>query len=554
MSLLLEADLPAVTPTDAPHAIPRVQGWVTPAHLMMVAGFCLLFLYHNYLPLFHSDLWGHVAYGEWILTQRQLPTVDPFAELATGVPVWATAWLGQVIFALTDRALPLEGLAHLFALVVLATSLVMTAACFERAQRADVAVMAAVLAFGIAWSRHAVQRPEIFGQLGCAVLLLLLARWGWLGDRTSLFTRTQSTRRWVLVLGMTGLFTLWANLHGSFIVGLGILCIVACGRLIDRWRVTQSWQAVWCSPQSQGEWFVCEAAVLGCCLNPYGIDLLVQTLAFPTHPNLNSVLEWYPLEMVSLEGLPMALSWLLTALVLRKSRREFSSAEVLLLVALNLAVMLRVRMIAWYAPVWAVVIAPHLADLLQRGTTGFTLPKWFQQRSLGSTALAILCVWLTFALSPISRPVLGGTPRPITQLLSHQTPLGATQWLLKHPPEGLVFAPQWWGDWLAWRGPPGLRVMATTNAIHLLPSQCWQDYLCISVAEAGWSDRLDRYRINTLVVSRELQPELDRSLERSSEWQSVYQDALSRIYVRKSLLEIDQSSAMVTRNELRERP
>lgn len=553
MSLLLEAEAPAVNSIEVTPVDAQVKGWVSPAQLVMVAGFCVLFLYHNYLPLFHSDLWGHVAYGEWMLTQRQLPTEDPFAELATGVPVWATAWLGQVVFAAIDRALPLEGLADLFAVVVLATSLLLTWACTVRSQRGDIAVVSGCLAFGIAWSRHAVQRPEIFGQLGCATLLVMLACWGWLDGRETLFTRTKPGLRWMMALGMTGLFALWANLHGSFIVGLGILAMVVAGRMIDRWRTTRHGLAVWCAPQSQWEWLACEAAVLGCCLNPYGIDLLVQTIAFPTHPNLKSVLEWYPLEMMSLEGIPMAVSWLLTALLLRKSRKAFSSAEVFLLLSLNLAVMLRVRMIAWYAPVWAVVMAPHLADVVQQALAPVTAPVWWRQRSQGCTALAVLSLWLTFALSPISRPVLGGTARPVTQQLSHQTPLGATRWLQEHPPQGLVFAPQWWGDWLAWRGPTGLRVMATTNAIHLLPAQCWQDYLCISVADPGWSERLDRYRINTLVVSRELQPELDSALDRSSAWHRVFQDDLSRIYLRKSftLVEQDPPPASMTMTEVR---
>ncbi|MBI1346600.1 hypothetical protein GC163_09960 [bacterium] len=536
MSTLLEAETPATTPTDSVATQPRMTGWVTPLQLVAVVGFALLFLYHNYLPLFHSDLWGHVAYGDWILSHRQLPTTDPFAELATGVPVLATAWLGQVVFALVDRAWPVEGLADLFAVVVLLTSLLLVAAAHQRSGSGVIAMVCALLAFGVAWSRHAVQRPEIFGQLGCATLLLILARQNWLDAGGSLFLRVKSRNRWLLPCGLCCLFALWANLHGSFIVGVGVLGIAVVGRLWDRWCLSRDWRAAFCSPQAHREWLALEFAIAGCCVNPYGIDLIVQTIAFPTHPNLKSVLEWYPLEMLSLEGLPMAASWVLTAVVLRKSRRSFSSAEVLLLLALNAAVCLRVRMIAWYAPVWAIVLAPHLADVCQQFTSQLSgSAGWWRQKSLASTAMTVLTVWLTFCLSPISRPILGGKPRPLTQQLSHQTPLGVTNWLQQTAPQGLIYAPQWWGDWLAWRGPTNVRVMATTNSIHLLPAQCWQDYLCISAADVGWTDRLDRYRINTVVVCRELQPDLSAALAAHSEWKRVFQDSLSQVYQRRSL-------------------
>src|SRR5690349_3600885 len=73
-----------------------LSGW----HFVAAVGIALFFAYHSYLHLFYSDLWGHVAYGEWILEHKQLPTSEPFVPLAAGVPVIATAWGGQVLLAL----------------------------------------------------------------------------------------------------------------------------------------------------------------------------------------------------------------------------------------------------------------------------------------------------------------------------------------------------------------------------------------------------------------------------------------------------------------------
>ncbi len=497
--------------------------------VVVVAGFCLFFLYHNYLPLFHSDLWGHVAYGDWILTNGRLPQEDPFTELAAGVPLTATAWLSQTVLAIAGRGTDPERLAHLFAVVWLASYLILLRTYLLQTRRLTLSAAATLAAFLVAWSRHAVQRPENFGLLCLAVLLWCVVR----SDRRDL----SDSWRWPLFIGLT--FALWANLHGSFIVGFAVLGGWVLGRAIDAalltgrvlagFRDAPLWRRLWCL----------EFAILGSCMNPYGFDLLLQTLVFPTHPNLNSVLEWFPLEMRSLEGLPMAASWVLTAVVLRQSQRRMSATEVLWLLVFNAAVCLRVRMIAWYGPIWMLALLPHIAEILSRTAESPVMTRWraclanCSQPSIRWTAVTVLLVWMTFAFAPISRPVLGGAPRRVDQILSHQTPLGVTRFLHEHPPAGLVFAPQWWGDWLTWRGPTGLRVMMTTNAIHLTPPQVWRDYLAISTAEAGWEQRLDRYRINTVIASVELQPELCRGLERSPDWRIEFEDAVGVVARRK---------------------
>ena len=74
-------------PTDEDIAqvlTPKLPAWcaLTGWHFVASAAVALFFVYHSYLHLFYSDLWGHVAYGDWILTHKQLPTAEPFVSLA----------------------------------------------------------------------------------------------------------------------------------------------------------------------------------------------------------------------------------------------------------------------------------------------------------------------------------------------------------------------------------------------------------------------------------------------------------------------------------------
>ena len=44
---------------------------------------------------------------------------------------------------------------------------------------------------------------------------------------------------------------------------------------------------------------------------------------------------------------------------------------------------------------------------------------------------------------------------------------------------------------------------------------------------------MDRYRINTVVASQELQPDLCRALVRSPEWNVAYEDDIGLVAIRK---------------------
>jgi hypothetical protein len=511
-------------------------------HLLIVGFFCLFFLRHNYLPLFHSDVWGHVSYGDWILRAGRLPAEEPFVELAAGVPVVASAWLSQVVLALTGRAGDAELYSHLFAVTVLLVYLVLARAFYLQCRSAGVAVLSAVVVWGVVWSRHAIIRPEMFGGLCFAVLIWVVVK----ADerrtrRDNELPGDARLRRlpWGYWVATPALFALWANLHGSFVVGFAVLGCYAAGRAIEvLWR-TRDARSLF-RDQLLLRWLtLSELAVLGTLANPYGFDLIVYALAFSSHPNLKDIVEWFPLEMVSLEGIPMAASWVLTAVLLRHSRARMTPSDVLLLALFNLAVCLRVRMIAWYAPVLMLVLTPHLADVVRRlAASDVTLPirevcAPLFRRSFRLTLIAGLLVWVTFAFSPISRPVLGGKPRRIDHVYSHDTPLGVTEYLRLHPPQGTVAAPQWWGDWLVLHGPPRMQLLTTTNSVHLVPPRVWKDYLAIAAAAPGLERRLNRYRVNTIVVGKSLQKDLQETVERLAGWEVAYEDDIGIVAVRK---------------------
>lgn len=511
-----------------------VNGWT----LIATVTTCVLFLSWNYLPVYHTDIWGHVSYGSWILEHRTLPVEDPFVDLAAGVELIDNAWLSQVLFSLTVESFGPAGLNDLYAVMLLGIFLAFAGTYSIRGEQKMVGFLCAGAACLITAPRLAILRPELSGMLCFALVLLQLAFID-RQRRTANSANSGVPRICWLTLPLT--FIVWANMHGSYIVGLGVLGCAALGTGVECLFQSGSLSHCFRSARVRSDLLLLQFSILAVCINPYGVDLLLQTLLFPTHPNLKSVMEWYPLKMLSLEGIPMMASWLVAAFAIRHSRKSFSVRDVLMLTGLTLAVCLRVRMIAWYAPVYVFVMAPHFADCVARiaslqwtrrisGALGI-----LERPSFHIGLITAFVVYLSFAFSPISRHVMGGTTRPLEQALSHQTPLGVSEYFETHPPRGLIYAPQWWGDWLVWKSNNSIDVFASTNSIHLTPANTWNDYLSISRGRNGFENLLTRYRINTVVVSQDLQPGLVKIMDRTAGWRAVHRDDISVIYERNRM-------------------
>lgn len=511
-----------------------LSGW----HFVAAAGVALFFAYHSYLHLFYSDLWGHVAYGEWILQHKQLPTEEPFVPLAVGVPVVATAWGGQVLLALAVRAGDHEWLSHLFAITVWVSYLVLARAFSFRTRHGGVALVAALIAWCISWGRHAIIRPEMFGVLCFFTLMWLLARGRHEFGSSLDEVRVTKLRNWVTLSGIGVLFAAWANLHGSAIVGVAFLGCYLLGRTVELLWQHRDWSALWGDSDWRFWLLATQVAVLAICCNPYGIDLLIYTLLFGNHPNLKDIIEWYPLKLISIEGITVGASWVFATVLFRHSRARVRAGDVCVLAFFTWAVVTKVRMVAWYAPVAMWVLAPHLADVLARidfdRRRRELLPK-LSQTSFRWSAVVVLLAWVTMCFTPISRAVLGnGKGREERQLYSKGTPLDLTRHLREHPPQGLVCGPQWWGDWLAWQGPPQMNVMATTNSVHILPPRVWKDYLSIANAQRTAESALARYRVNTVIADKQRQQALIRMVSSSPAWEVTYEDDVGLVAVRKS--------------------
>ncbi len=159
-------------------------------------------------PVSDSDLFWHLATGRDIATGG-LSRADHFSWTVNGQGVQLDQWLGQLAIYLAYALGSWRGIVAFRAFVVgVLAAVVVFTALRERPDRPLLAVLASLPA--LALSRFAwTDRPELFGLAcfaGCVALL-----------------RSRSDRALVATVP---LLAVWANLHGSYALGLGLVLLI----------------------------------------------------------------------------------------------------------------------------------------------------------------------------------------------------------------------------------------------------------------------------------------------------------------------------------------
>lgn len=476
----------------------------------------IIFFYCCLKPLWHTDLWGHLSYGKLIATSRTLPTTEPLMPLAKGVPMVDSAWLSQLLGYWTISSLGFAGMQGLSALGITACAALLLHRALMQTRSLFFAMTAMAVFLWLDWAPLIVVRPQLAGLI-CFLILL---------NRTT--SRHPRSSDWLLI---PLLHALWANLHGSFFIGICWLGAMAVGRTIDLVRRTGTWRSLTHDQTLRRQVLWCELAAVAALLNPYGIGLYGEVLSFGQQSNLMSLTEWQVLDVRSMHGTIFIATIVLLAWLYRITPRRVASWEVLTLIGLSVASLWSARFMVWWAPVAALLLATHArasmhrwmpwqADLAPSPRTG----KW----SLVSMGLA----WIFFAYSPLGMRVMHHRELSAERALSSFTPIAAVNYLKEHPPQGQVFNTYEWGDYLQWAGPDGVQVFVNSHA-HLVPRDVWLHYLSVIEEADGWADILDRYGVNVILLDHLNRSGLIRKLKDDTKWKIGYDDKLAIVFVRR---------------------
>jgi hypothetical protein len=491
---------------------PRVVAGLTALVGIIFWGYC-------YEPLYHTDLWGHLAYGRLIVETGAIPATEPFMKLAAGVRLVDTAWLSQVIGYLAESHWGPAGVQFLHAVVIGSCCLLLTWNVYRRTWNATLTTAAVLLFCFLNWHQFVVVRPQMAGLL-CYVGLLAVAA-----------SRRWRAVNWALV---PLLFLAWANLHGSFVVGLFVLGCFTAGRAFDVFRRNYRVSAVFHDRIVRRLFLLTELCAAATLINPYGWRLYVEVLTFSGNPNLRDLYEWDALLIRSPQGLATLASVVALAFVYRLSPRRVLSGEALALLALGGMAFWSARMLIWWTPLAAGCFAWH-AHAAWRRFHPLPFGPVPSPRSGRWTVVTLGLVWVCFGFTPFGLKMLHGRSIELKNSVSPQTPVAAVEYLKEHPPVGQVFNTYELGDFLLWNGPPGVEVYLTSQA-HLVPREVWRDYLGTIGLASGWEDNLDRYGVNTVLLDKPDRAALISRLKDDERWTRSFEDEAAVVFTRKKPL------------------
>ena len=514
--------LPAPELPDARVLEDKTPEWMrcTPASVIFTTLIGLVFIMMASRPLWHTDLWDHLNYGDQILKTGVVSSTEPLMRLCRGVSMVNIPWLAQVGLAALNASFGLTSLQFVYAIMI-ALSLALVA---YRTVKMSKSTLGGILAAGIFFKVNLDQLLVIRPQLAGVVFYCVIVAW--------MLGRNKHNRAsWI---GLPILFALWANIHGSFSMGLLLMGFAGIGRFGDVLAISKSLRVALLDREFHRTILLtqlCAAAVL---LNPAGIGIYPEVMNVAGNPNIESMFEWDALTLRTAQGQSAAAAALLACFAIKLSPRRMHCGEMLAFVATGLLAAWSARMLNWWAPLAGIITGTHLIAGMRQST------KWLQNPQPGKgTGLMTLVnggiLWILFALTPFGIQLVHGRVPEANRLVSVETPLATVAFLdsMETIPRGISFVPAEWAGYVMNRGPKSLEPMVNLH-VHVTPEQVWNDYIRIINGPSDWDGLMNEYGINLAVIDKIRQPALLKKFKESTDWKANYEDRQAAIFVRNN--------------------
>jgi hypothetical protein len=460
-------------------------------------------------PMGDADFWFHLKTGEYIFSTGAVPRTEMWSATFHGVPWLAHGWLAGVSFYAVFSWMGLKALIFIFAVL---TAIAFWIA-FKRANSHPfIAGFATLVAVWTSLPNIGV-RPRVFTILLASIYLALLGRFA------------RGIREWWIWI-LIPLMALWANLHGGFFIGLGLIVLTAVGMVIDYWA------GVLAKPASLRKHLrklavIFVGCVLAGLLNPYGINLYLAALrVLRSSVFLDLVVDFLSPDFHLPTTRPLLLLILATIAVLALSPKRPKPSEVLLFVA-TLYSTLKIQR---NAILLALVAAPLFSDYFQLWIDSTQFGKYFAvARADGSQRLAIL-VSVLFLLPLIPFGIkLKDTVYATPTQQSLRVPVQAVEYLKQNGITGNTFTvPNIWGGYVLWAS-PGNPVYIDGRDVY--PESFVKEFVDVIYGRIDWRIPFDRTGVKIALVEPDTM--LARELGEAAGWEKIYQDEMSVMFRRR---------------------
>lgn len=429
------------------------------------------------------DLFWHIRAGNDIAALG-IPHVDWYSFTMPNFPWVDHEWLIQLPMALLHRLGGLRLVSIGFALLLLATLTLGLRWSLMRRVEWPWVVLAGTLFAALSWSFLG-SRPQM---LTYGLLLGLLGVLSRLRERPAYF--------WLL----PALLLLWANLHGSFVMGLAVLWTWIGGevllRVVPRLRVSTEMSA---APLPYAViWKLIAAGLLAVAAtfaNPYLQGVWVEALRTVGDRELHkNIVEWFSPDVRSSLGVLFygtSVLWI-AAVALRRTATNLPMLAVTLLVWV--AGLLAIR----NAPLFYLLAVPQLVVALRE-----LAPRMLKLVRLWPLLLVGTALVVVWAAVQVPLKAIWKVDREAYVLEGNNYPVGAARFLAEHDElaAAKTFNSYGWGGYLLLEVP-----WFKTFIDGRMPSweqdgvKIMDEYFKVDRLEPGWDDVLDTYDVSLVVL------------------------------------------------------
>ena len=409
----------------------------------------------------NSFLW-HVRSGTLQLDLGEVLRTDPFSFTAGGEEWRTQSWIADLGYGLMEQWTgDLSWVWPVVAITMTATLALVGIAIYREA--ANPLATAAVLFF-VAWLvlRTLVPRPVIFSHLLLAMLIVVLAH---------------PRLRWTIPL----VFWIWAGLHGSFVIGLGLVVLEAA-----RTGRRQLWGALGLS-------------VVAVSLTAHGLALWSLLVDFASNRGaLDLISEWAPPDLTDVGVVPYAL--FVVALLVAATRGRFTLRDLIVV-----GPFLLFGLTSYRAVIPAtLVLAPWVARAVELPAPSRRVESGLLNGAI-ALSLVVLAIWL-------------GAVRAESTPDDEVFPVAAVAGLT----EGRTFHGDAVGGYLIYAAWPD-RLVYTDDRAELYGEDRFREFLTTQAGEDGWEEVFDLHDIEQALLAVDATG-LQEVLAASG-WEERYRDA-----------------------------
>jgi hypothetical protein len=454
------------------------------------------------------DFFTHVRTGQLIVDTGQVPTTDPFSFTWFGQPWVLHEWLSEVLMYLLVSGPGVLVSLIVFGLIPGALLAILLMAVRRHGVPFRPTALACILAAWV-FIPYVTIRPQAISWLLMAVLVTFL----WSLDAAK-------PRR---ALWLIPLFILWANVHGLWVVGLGVVTLYGLFTLAGRTPMAGPGGRSWLAAAFVG-------CLLGVMLTPAGPAGVLYPLRYIDAGDwgLENIHEWQSPDFHSAAHLGL-LTLILTLLAVGVwgGAPGWMGTLAIIGVAMSLISLRNAPLLAvWSVPVVAAGLAARWpARLTPRPAPARQEPLRRGMEIITAIAVVVISAVLVLPQTPAAH---------LEETVAAEFPEAAMDIILEVNPDARILAEYGWGGYVIWSGSDAGGRVFVDGRNDMYDQAILEDYSAIRAADAGWEELLASYEVDAMIWPPSAiltRGPLDGPLLDGTTWCEAYRDETQVLYL-----------------------